>query len=85
MPESPPLDKEALLNESQAMGGALGAIAFGVLRGIQAGGADERLVASMRVLLHEHLTKLSDEDCNTLCDVVYQRLQEEERKDNRWY
>ena len=78
------LEREALMKESAGMQGALGAVAYTVLKGLQAGGADPKLVSSVRLLMQEHFQKLSDEDCNVLCDVLFGRLQEEAKK-GRWY
>ena len=78
------LDAESLLKESEALPGALGAIAYVVLKGLHAGGADPKVVASVRLLMQQHFEKLSDADCNALCDALYERL----RKDaaaGRWY
>ena len=62
---------EDLMKESLTLPGALGAVAYGVLKGLQAGGADEKVVASVRVLMQEHFQQLSDEHCNVICDVVF--------------
>lgn len=83
MPERP-LEIDHLMAESQTMPGALGAIAYAVLKGLHVSGAKEELIASFRVLMHEHFQRLSDGDANTLCDVVYRRLTEDAKK-GRWY
>ena len=84
MSEKQSLDLDTVLKESTAMHGAIGALAYTVLKGLQAGGADEKVLASVRVLMQQHFQQLSDHDCNVLCDVIYTRLQEEAKKD-RWY
>jgi hypothetical protein len=85
MPNRPPLDANQLMRESMALPGALGAIAYGVLKGLEAGGADASVVSSMHLLMQEHFQQLSDADCNALCDVVYARLQHEAARGGRWY
>jgi hypothetical protein len=79
-----PLNPDQLISEANTMQGALGAIAYGVLKGLQAGGADAQLIASFRVLMHEHFQRIPDADVNTLCDVVFRRLSEEAKK-GKWY
>ena len=78
------VDLAVALAEAEAMQGALGAIAYGVLKGLQVGGASEEILGSVRLLMQEHFQRLSNEDCNTICDVVHQRLQQEAEK-GRWY
>jgi len=60
-----------------AMPGALGAAAFTVLMGLEAGGAEGEVVEGARILMQEYFEKLSDEDCNVLCDILYARLKED--------
>jgi hypothetical protein len=79
-----PLDAEQMHAESQTMQGALGAVAYVVLKGLQAAGAKDELVASFRVIMHEHFQRLTDADANALCDVAWRRFQEESKK-QRWY
>jgi hypothetical protein len=69
------LELATVMKESLGMHGALGAVAYTVLKGMQAAGADDKILASVRVLLQEHFQRLSDPDCNVLCDVLYARLQ----------
>lgn len=78
-----PLDVQTLLAESEALPGALGAVAYVVLKGLQVGGADPKVVASVRLLMQQHFEKLSDADCNALCDTLYARLQRQAGQ--RWY
>lgn len=66
------------------MAGALGALAYTVLKGLEAGGADAKVIASVRLLLQEHFQQLNDADCNVLCDLAWRRL-EEERAKGKWY
>ncbi len=73
------------LSESRSMQGALGAIAYGVLKGLKTGGAEPKVIASVRVLMEEHFLKISDVDCNVICDVVYKRMQEEIDRGGSWY
>lgn len=80
----PGLVKNEVMKESQGMQGALGAVAYTVLKGLQAGGADPKLVSSVRLLMQEHFQNLSDADCNVLCDVLYDRLGKEASKGS-WY
>lgn len=84
MSKTSPLSVETLMQESLGMKGPLGAVAYTVLKGLQVGGADEKLVAGVRVLMQEHFQRLSDNDCNALCDVLYARLQKESERP-RWY
>ncbi len=79
------LDVKKLVEESMSMPGALGAISYAVLKGLLAGGADEKTVAGVRVLMQEHFPKLSDNDCNALCDLVYARLQKQATNGGKWY
>jgi len=78
------LDRTKLYSESQHMRGPLGAIAYGVLKGLQAAGMEEKVLASVRQVIHDGFSKLSDSDCNAICDVVFKRLQEDS-KDGKWY
>ncbi len=84
MADQPALELQQLLKESLGMPGALGAIAYVVLKGLQAGGAEPKVIASMRVLMQEHFQQMSDNDCNILCDVVYARLKQDAEK-GPWY
>lgn len=78
------LELAAALAESEVMQGGLGAIAYGVLKGLHAGGASEEILGSVRLLMQEHFQRLSDGDCNTVCEVVFQRLKRDADKDS-WY
>jgi hypothetical protein len=84
MSKPKPLDPQAVMKESLSMPGALGAIAYVVLKGLAAGGADDAVVGSVRVLMQEHFEQLSDGDCNVLCDVAYARLRRDAQK-GKWY
>ncbi len=85
MSKDPKLTIADALIESKTMGGGLGAIAFGVLKALQVGGAEEKTLASVRVLMQQHFQRLSDEECNILCDVVLARLEGEKGKNGLWY
>ncbi len=78
------LDLQPLLEESLSMPGALGAVAYVVLKGLEAGGAEAKVVASVKVLMQEHFVRLSDADCNALCDIVFARLTQES-ENGPWY
>ena len=75
----------ALLRESSTMGGALGALAYTALKGLQWEGAPNDALEGIRLLMEEHFTQLSDQQCNTRCDVLYQRLGEEAQNKERRY
>ena len=78
------LDAKKVMQESLSMPGPLGAVAYAVLKGLSAGGADAQVVSSVRVLMQEHFQQLSDADCNVLCDVVYARLRRDAQR-GKWY
>lgn len=80
-----PLDLEQLCQESKTMPGALGAICYSVLKGLLIGGADPQVAAGVRVLMQEHFQNISDQDCNTLCELVATRLREEVAESGKWY
>ena len=84
-PPRPQLDLAAVLTESEVMPGALGALAYVILKGLKEGGAEDQVVASVRALMHEHFQRLSDADCNTLCQALMHRLQNDAIADGRWY
>jgi hypothetical protein len=79
------LEVDKLLLESRAMGGALGAMAYGILKGMEVGGAEVKALAAVRVLLQDNLQKVSDADCNVICEVVFRRLQEDQARGQPWY
>jgi hypothetical protein len=79
------LTLETVEKDSLAMQGGLGAIAFAVLKGLETGGAAAADVQRTRELLLEHFARLSDEDCNVLCEVVANRLAADREPDGRWY
>ena len=80
-----PLKLKPTYKESLTMAGGLGAIGFAVLKGLQMGGAEERVIASVKLLMSEHFARLSDHDCNVLCDTVLARFTKDRRKDGKWY
>lgn len=80
-----PLTPERLLAEARGMSGALGAAAYCILKGLEQGGAETDIIASIRVLMQDYLQKLTDEDCNALCDFLYRRLAEEHKGAGEWY
>ncbi|MDB5100509.1 MAG: hypothetical protein JWM80_4930 [Cyanobacteria bacterium RYN_339] len=79
------LTYEAVEQSSREMHGGLGAIAYAVLKGLEAGGADAEAVAGTRDMLFAHFAKLSDADCNVLCQVVASRLAADRQPDGNWY
>jgi lipopolysaccharide biosynthesis regulator YciM len=67
---------DATLEESRAMKGRLGAIAFAVLRGLKEGGASADELATTEALMKRCFEALSDHDCDVLVEVVEKRLEE---------
>ncbi len=80
-----PLKPQQLHAEGRGMGGALGAAAYCILKGLEQGGAETDVIASIRVLIQDHFQKLTDEDCNVLCDFLFKRLNDDAQKPGEWY
>jgi hypothetical protein len=81
-----PLDFERTLEDSRRVNGALGVIAYAVAKALQVGRASDEDVEKAVELMKKHFPRLSDEDCNTLCRVVYARMTEDkDAKGGRWY
>ena len=80
-----PLDLEQMLTESQGMAGPLGALAYSVMKGLDVGGASKEAVAGVRVLMQEYFERLSDDECNALCDFVFARLKAHAASKKPWY
>lgn len=70
------MDFDASLEASREYKGALGAVAFVVIRGLQAGGVDAPTVDMVLAALRQGLKGLSDADCDTLVHVLERRLEE---------
>lgn len=79
------LDYSQAHEASRQYRGGLGAIAHAVLTGLEAAGTPAQAVTDMRLLMDNMLPLLSDQDCNVLCEVVYNRLLEERGPDGHWY
>ena len=79
------LDPAETLEASRQYRGGLGAIAHAVLAGLTAAGTPQQSVDDMKLLMDHMFPLLSDADCNTLCDVVYNRLLEERGPEGHWY
>lgn len=81
------LDYHSMLKEAEEMAGPLGATVFVVRKALEAGGASDGELDDFGHLASKCFSALSDEDCNTLCDVLYRRLQEARslKPDGRWY
>ena len=81
------LDFDSTLDESKEMAGPLGAAVFVVGKALEAGGASGEELEQFRLTAKVHFSALCDGDCNTLCDVLYHRLQEarSSKPDGRWY
>lgn len=65
---------DALLKESQAMSGGLGALAFGVLQLMKKGGMPENELAEVRRVMNQYFQVPTDETCNLVLRVVERRL-----------
>ena len=70
------MELEQTLEESRQMRGPLGAIAFVVLRGLKAGGAEPAEIAQVDALLTRCFPNLSAAECDVLVEVVDTRLAE---------
>ena len=76
---------ENVLDESRSLAGGLGALAYVILEGLRQGGASAEAVGNVNDLLFEAFSKLSDVDCNTLCQVAEARLAADKHPEGRWY
>jgi hypothetical protein len=76
---------EKVLDESRSLAGGLGALAYVILEGLRKGGTAPEAVGHVNDLLFEAFSKLSDEDCNTLCHVAERRLSDDKNANGRWY
>lgn len=81
------LDYVSTLKESESLAGPLGATVFVVRKAIEVGGAPDKALKEFDLMVQTCFSELSDEDCNTLCEVLYHRLQEARsmKPDGRWY
>jgi hypothetical protein len=80
------LDADKILKESRSFNGALGMVSFVVAKALRHAGAGESEIGQVVGALKKRIPSLSDEDCNTLCSVLYTRMTEEkERHAGRWY
>jgi hypothetical protein len=79
------LEYSATHEASRQFRGGLGAIAHAVLAGLEAAGTPAASVNDMRLLMDNMFPLLSDQDCDVLCEVVYNRLLEERGPDGHWY
>lgn len=70
------MDFEETLEDSRQFKGALGAVAYVVLRGLRAGGVAEAQVDAVLEAMRAGLKGLSDTDCDTLVHVLERRLDE---------
>ena len=78
---------ESAMEESKKLAGPLGAVVFVVRKAFEATGASPTEIEQFDHMAETHFSSLSDDDCNTLCDVLYQRLLEDRpaESDGRWY
>lgn len=70
------MDFDATLEDSRQFKGALGAVAYVVVRGLKQGGVDAARVDAVLNALRDGLKGLSDTDCDTLVHVLERRLEE---------
>lgn len=70
------MDFEETLEDSRQFEGALGAVAYVVLRGLREGGVDEAQIESVLGAMRVGLKGLCDEHCDTLVHVLERRLDE---------
>ena len=81
-----PLDFERTLEDSRRVNGALGVIAYSIAKALQVGGAPDEDVQQAVGLMKKYFPRMSDEDCNTISRVVFERMAEDkEAKGGRWY
>lgn len=70
------MDFEQTLEDSRQYTGALGAVAYVVLRGLREGGVDEAQVEGVLDAMRVGLKGLSNAQCDTLVHVLERRLDE---------
>jgi hypothetical protein len=81
-----PLDFDRTLEDSRRVNGALGVLAYALAKALQVGGAPDEEVEKTVSLMKKHFPRLSDQDCNTLSRVVFERMAEDKQaKGGRWY
>lgn len=73
------------LESSRALTGGLGAVAFAILEGLRQGGAPAEVVSQTEAALNTYLARLTDEDCNTLVQVVETRIAGDKLAEGVWY
>jgi hypothetical protein len=78
------MNVEDVLSESMEMDGALGAVAFIVLKALSEAGASQAESEAAEKLLFKHFAALSDEQCNVLAEVAHRRLVARPAS-GRWY
>jgi hypothetical protein len=70
------MEFDAVLEESRQFKGALGAVAYVVIRGLREGGVAEAEVEQVLATLRAGLKGLTDGQCDTLVHVLERRLEE---------
>jgi hypothetical protein len=80
------MDYEEVLRDSNALDGAMGAIAFAVLEMFRRGGMDEEELNILHEKMKEYFMVATNEECNAICRMVETRLQIDKRSENGyWY
>ena len=75
-----------LLEDSRRMQGGLGAVAYAMLEMFRRGGLDRAAIETLHGQMEEYFAKPSNDDCNSICKMVYTRLEEDrEPETGLWY
>lgn len=74
-----------MYESSKRLESALGATVWAVLEGVRRGQASKEEVQLIEDLCNKYFPNLSNSECNSICEVLERRLQEDRAAPGQWY
>jgi hypothetical protein len=79
------MSNNEMYESSKALQGGLGATVWAVLEGVRRGQASEQEVKLIEDLCNKYFPKITNDECNSICQVLERRLKEDQEAPGRWY